>query len=311
MKLPIELKLHFLKACLTRREPLIDFFRSGEWDHAKVRTWPMPYIYKGASVEIAGGIGEKPYVNILFTNRFFWEEGKKILLTTNHFTLTGLHTKFIRIPSALPEQRYFAQLKHLVFLHYNTPSAASMLGTVWHACKAARRLVNLETLAIDFGEAARVSLTAYEPGMTNARRFARAFSRSTNPNSKLQRISITGLYLCWFTLLLVGVTKNVLNPAGLIGVGFDEEGSRYEPHIRLCVNNRLILRPNTKMKLHWMARDEVHDWFVSTRTGLSAKTYLATFLIPDIDEFASESEVEADSGSGSKDEDLLDRFPDW
>ena len=295
-KLPVELQLRVLEACLTRPQPLVDIFRSRIPQRKPYQVWSMSNAYGDADEEKEGSMDNKPYLNILFTSRFFWDEGREILFTKNRFMLTAHGVYPIEIPTALPERLYFAQLRHLIFLHHNAwPPNESMLCTISHACKAALRLQGLETLKIDFVampldyDEGRL-VDAYELGVKNAQFFARVFSGPPNPYSKLQKIRITGLFRSHFALVLVQALNNVLSPGGLIGVGFGTEGSRYERVLFKHVSPELILRPNPRMKLHWMARDEVEEWVSSTKMPVSMDNDLTWILLSGRDGFESESE---------------------
>lgn len=202
----------------------------------------------------------------------------------------------IKIPRALPERLYFAKLRHLIFFRSDYYPAKSMLCTVYHACKAARRLRDLETLDIDFVDVLRVSNEgrhqyAKDPGTKNTQSFVRASSRPANPCSKLQKIRITGLYRDHLTLLLVQGLKNVLSPAGFIGIGFVPEGTRFYQVYGGNYDCHLHLRPRKRMELHWMARDEVADWVSSTQPTLPTDSGRRPWIfLPDRDDFVTESE---------------------
>lgn len=87
-KLPMELQMLVLEACLIRPTPLVNIYRT------------LPFKLRRLVLRIRDEPDSDLSLNIMFTCRLYWHEGMRMLHTKNRFLFSGTR---VGIPVARPD----------------------------------------------------------------------------------------------------------------------------------------------------------------------------------------------------------------
>ena len=237
--LPMELQLKVLEFCLTRPEPLLNFLRG-----------PFSTFSRGYCMHNCNDHS----CNIIYANRQYLEEGRRVLASKHKLLYTGSDGAATYIPDGVLEQPWSSHIKNLGIVHRGA-NAASASNTISNICYAAKRLPNLHFIDIDF-----VDPFGWTHGISGVLDLC---SMPASTKKSVRKLTMTGLEMSKFAWWMIQLSViHLLAPCGTIGVGFGPEGRRYNQIAEYDMNNgRFIWLPRTTIwpKIHWMAYSEAYE----------------------------------------------------